>query len=261
MSLRLVVLVKQVADPEALVRVAGERELEVEPKLVTGFFDEVAVEAALRLKEAAGGTVTAVTVGSGKAVDALRRALAMGADRAIQVDDPALAGADGLAVARALAAVVRAEGADLVLCGRVSADVEAGLVGPAVAELLGVPHAMSAVGLELGADGRSVAVTRQIERGVEVVGLPLPALVGAQKGLAEPRVPKVMQVMKAGKAAVDRRDLAALGLGPEAARPATRLVRYEPPRRRGPVRMVEGEPPASVDALLKLLREEAKVIP
>ena len=258
--MKLLVLVKQVPDPEALVSVAGERALEIEAKLVTSFFDEIAVEQALRLREAAGGTVTAVTVGTGKAVDALRRALAMGADRAVQIDDPALAEADGMGVARALGAFARAEAPDLVLCGRVSGDVEAGLVGPVVAELLGCPHAMAVVGLELLEGGRELAVRRQLERGVEFLALPLPAVVGAHKGLCEPRVPKVMQVMKAGKASIERLDLAALDLVASDVAPTTELVRYEAPRRRGPVRMVEGEPGAAVDELVRLLRDEARVL-
>lgn len=259
--MRLFVLVKQVPDPEALVRVASQRELEVEAKLVTSFFDEIAIEQALRLRELAGGTVTAVTAGPRKAADAARRALAMGADAALHVDDPALAEADGFGVARALAAAISAAGgADLVLCGRVSGDVEAGLVGPAVAELLGVPQVMSVVELALGAGGTSLRVGRQIERGVEVLEVPLPAVIGVQKGLCEPRVPKVMQVMKAAKAKIETRDLAALGLGAAAVAPRARLERYEPPRQRGPVTLAQGDFPANVDDLLKLLRERARVI-
>jgi electron transfer flavoprotein beta subunit len=259
-ALRQFVLVKQVADPEALVRVRSDLELEVEAKGVTSFFDEIAVEQALRLKEQHGGTVVAVTVGAGRrASDAARRALAMGADEAIQVEDPALDEADGLGVARAIAATIRASGgADLVLCGRVSGDVEAGLVGPAVAEALGIPHVMSVV--ELRVDAGRLRVGRQVERGVEVLDLPLPAVIGAQKGLCEPRVPKVMHVMKAAKAKVVTRDLASLGLEPGDVAPASELVRYEPPRRRGPVVMAAGEFPANVDDLVRLLRDQARVV-
>jgi len=265
-GMRQFVLVKQVPDPEALVRVKAERELEIEAKGVTSFFDEIAIEQALRLRDLAGGTVTAITAGPRKAADAVRRALAMGADAGLQVDDPALAEADGLGVARVLAALIRAEGgADLVLCGRVSGDVEAGFVGPAVAELLGVPHVMSVVELALGgalADGAaSLRVGRQVERGVEVLEVPLPALIGVQKGLCEPRVPKVMQVMKAAKAKIETRDLAALGLDAAALAPMARLERYEPARQRGPVTMAEGDFPANVDDLVRLLRERARVIP
>ena len=259
MSFNQFVLVKQVPDPEVLVRLKGDRELEIEPKLVTNFFDEIALEQALRLQDQAGGSVTAVTVGSGKAADALRRALAMGADRAIQIDDPALAEADGLGIGLVIAALIRQEGgADLVLCGRVSGDEEAGLVGPVVAEALGVPHAMSVVELELGKG--SVKVSRQIERGVEVLELALPAVVGVQKGLCEPRVPKVMKVMKAAKAKLDVRSLASLSLSPEQVASRTELVRYESPHRREQVKMAAGDFPANVDELIRLLREEARVI-
>ena len=259
MSLNQFVLVKQVPDPEALVRVRGAQELEVEPKLITNFFDEIAIEQALRLRSQVGGTVTAVTVGSGKEVDAVRRALAMGVDKAIQIDDPALTTADGIGIGRALAALITEEGgAHLVFCGRVSADNEAGLVGPVVAECLGAAHAMSVVELELGQS--SVKVARQVERGVEVLDLPLPAVIGVQKGLCEPRVPKVMKVMKAAKAKIDSRDLAALGISADDVAPLTELVRYESPGKRGPVRMAAGDFPANVDDLVRMLRDEAKVI-
>lgn len=254
------VLVKQVPDPEALIRVAGEAELEVEAKGVTNFFDEIAIEQALRLRDELGGQVVAVTAGAGrKAADAVRRAIAMGVDGAIQVDDPALAEADGLGVARALAALIEREGgADLVLCGRVSGDLESGLVGPAVAEELGLGHVMSVI--ELAAGEGLLRVGRQVERGVEVLEVPLPAVIGVQKGLCEPRVPKVMKVMKAAKAKIDVRDLSALGLDAADVGARSRLVRYEPPRSRGPVTMAEGEFPANVDELVRLLREHARVI-
>ncbi len=257
---RQFVLVKQVPDTEALVRIRGDREIEVDAKGVTSFFDEIAIEQALRLRDQVGGTVTALTAGSGrKSADALRRALAMGTDAAIHIDDPLLAGADGLAIGRSLAALIRAEGgADLVLCGRVSADVEAGLVGPVVADAIDALHVMSVVELQLGTD--SLRVGRQVESGVEVLEVPLPAVIGCQKGLCEPRVPKVMKIMKAAKAKIDTRDLAALGLDAEEVAPTFELMRYEPPRQRGPVVMAEGDFPANIDELLRLLREEARVI-
>lgn len=254
------VLVKQVPDPEALVRIRGEADLEIEAKGVTSFFDEVAVEQALRIRDVVGGTVTAITAGPRKAADAVRRALAMGADQALQIDDPAIVEGDGLGIARALAALITNEGgADLVLCGRVSGDVEAGFVGPAVAEFLGMPHVMSVVELALG-EGGCIRLGRQIERGVEVLDVRLPAVIGVQKGLCEPRVPKVMKVMKAAKAKIETRDLEALGLDPSAVEPKTTLLRYESPRQRGPVTIVEGDFPSNVDALLRHLRDEAGVL-
>ncbi|MEW6486747.1 MAG: electron transfer flavoprotein subunit beta/FixA family protein [Thermodesulfobacteriota bacterium] len=254
--MKIAVLVKEVPDLEALVKVAeGGKSVEVEKKRCLNFFDEIAVEAALRVKQAAGGSVYAVSAGAGTGLDAARRALAMGADAAFLVDDPALAGADPLTVARALAGVCRREGFDLVLAGRQATDGEAGLVGPMVSELLGVPCATGVT--ELAVQSGAARVTRETDRGAEVLRVPLPALLTAEKGLCEPRVPQVMGLMKAMKAQVPKATLAELGV--EAA-PALAVQSYRGPAKRAPVKMVEGEPAVAAAQLVKLLREEAKVL-
>jgi electron transfer flavoprotein beta subunit len=254
--MKIAVLVKEVPDLEALVKVAeGGKSVEVEKKRCLNFFDEIAVEAALRAKQAAGGTVYAVSAGAGTGLDAVRRALAMGADAAFLVDDPALQGADSLTVARALAAVCKREGFDLVLAGRQATDDEAGLVGPMVAELLGIPCVVGITLLEVK-DG-AARVCRETDRGNETLSAPLPALLTAEKGLCEPRVPQVMGLMKAMKAQVPKASLAELGV--EAA-PAPIVAGYRGPARRPPVKMIEGEPAAAAARLVELLREEAKVL-
>lgn len=245
--MEIIVCVKQVADPEALVEVDADGRLDVENRWVTGFFDEVAIEQAVQLGAALGARVTAVTVGTGKATDALRRAIAMGAKRAIQVDDPAAAGLDGVGVARAIAAVLAGEPADLVLCGRASSDDEASSVAPALAQLLGLPLITEVVGLEIDGDG--LAAQRAIEGGTATSSCALPAVLAVGKGLVEPRVPKVTGVMKAMRAPIDRRSLADLGLEPSALQPAWRLVRHHRPPRRPDVTMIAGEPAEQVRSL------------
>jgi len=250
--MHIIVCVKQVADPEALVEVTGDGGLQVEDRWITSFFDEVAIERALQLRDAAGGELTAVTVGTGKATDALRRAVAMGANRAIQVDE---AVSDGIVVARALAAVVAAEGADLVLCGKASLDEEAGVVGPALAQVLGWPLLSDAVDLQV--DGGSAAATRVVETGRAVDRCALPAVVTAAKGLAEPRVPPVTGVMKAMRTPIDRRSLADLGVEETGA--GWIVDRHAPPPKRPPVQMIAGDFPGNVDALVGALREKGVV--
>jgi electron transfer flavoprotein beta subunit len=252
--MEIVVCVKQVADPEAIVEVNPDGTLQVENRWVTGFFDEVAVEQALQLRDRFGGQVTAVTVGTGKATDALRRAIAMGANRAIQVDDAAVAGLDNVGVARALAAVIRAESADLVLCGKASMDEEAGVVGPALAQCLGLPHVAEVVELELAEDGSGLTAARVVEGGRRSERCALPALITAGKGLAEPRVPPVTGVMKAMRAPIDRRSLADLGV--EAGAPAWTTLTHAPPTKRSPVQMAQGDFPADVHALVDTLRDK-----
>jgi len=256
------VLVKQVPDPEAIIKVKSESELEIENKYFTNFFDEIAIEAGLRLKEKLGGTVTVLTVDN-KKVDALRRGIAMGADDAIQVTDPALEGSDQFAIAKALAAYLKDKPFDLILAGRQAMDDDAGIVGPAVAELLEIPHVNAIIGLEVDDSQKGVKVIREVEGGKETLSCSLPALFTCQKGLYIPRIPKVMNVMKAIKSPIKKLDLAALGLsaadaGGQAAKMKVR--KYLPPPKRPPVKMIKEDFPENVKTLVKLLKEEAKVV-
>ncbi len=253
------VLVKQVPDPEAIVRVKSDSELEIENKYFTSFFDEVAIEAGLRTKEKFGGRVTVVTADNRK-VDALRRGISMGADEAIQIADPALEGADPFTVARVLAAYLKDKAYDLILTGKQAMDDDAGIVGPAVAECLGIPHVHSVVGLEVDPQKREAKVAREVENGREHLLCPLPALITCQKGLFTPRIPQVMNVMKAMKAQIKKVDLPSLGLNPSEMHPFIKIERYLPPPKRPPVRMIQEDFPENVKILVKRLREEAKVI-
>lgn len=254
--MKIAVLAKEVPDLEAQVKVVdGGQGLDIEKRRVLNFFDEIAVEAALKLKESVGAEPYAVTAGAGTGIDAARRALAMGVPTAYIIDDPALADASPLTVARALAAFVRREGFDLIIAGKQATDDEAGLVGPMVAELLGIPCVVGITKLELS--DSSLLVSRRTDQGTEKYEVPLPALVTAEKGLFEPRVPAVTGVMKAMKAKIDRFSLADLGVEAE---PALKVIKYEPPAKRSGVKMIPGEPAEAAAELVRLLREEAKVL-
>ncbi len=260
--MEIYVLVKQVPDPEALIKVKSDLELEIENKYFTNFFDEIAVEAGLRLKEKFGGKVTVLTLDI-RRVDALRRGISMGADEAIHITDPALEGADSFGIARTLSAYLKDKPFDLILTGRQAMDDDAGIVGPAVAECLGIPHVHSILGLEVDDTKKEARVIREVENGKESLICPLPALFTCQKGLFTPRIPLVMNVMKAMKAQIKKVDLASLGLSPaEVGAPASKIKvqRYLPPPKRPPVKMIKEDFPENVKTLVKLLREEAKVI-
>ncbi len=258
--MEIFVLVKQVPDPEAIVRVKSDSELEIENKYFTNFFDEIAIEAGLKLKEKFGGKVTVLTVDN-KKVDALRRGIAMGADEAIQITDPALEGANPFVVAKALAAFLKDKPHDLILAGRQAMDDDAGIVGPAVAELLRIPHVNAIIGLEVDDPKKEAKVIREVENGKETLSCPFPVLFTCQKGLNTPRIPLVMNVMRAMKAQIRRVDLAALGLSAaDLDLPSAKVRKYSPPPKRPQVRMIKEDFPENVRILVKLLKEEAKVI-
>ncbi len=254
--MKVAVLAKEVPALEAQGKVAaGGASLDIEKRKVLNFFDEIAVEAALKLKESAGAEAYAVAAGAGTGIDALRRALAMGIPGAFQIDDPALAEANPLTVARVLAAFLQKEGFDLVIAGKQATDDEAGLVGPMVAEILGIPCVVGVTGLE-ASDG-SITVTRHTDTGTEKYEVPLPALITAEKGLFEPRVPAVTGVMKAMKAKIDKYSLADLGV--EAA-PEIKVLGYQPPAKRAAIKMIPGDPAEAAAELVRLLRDEAKAL-
>jgi len=258
--MEIFVLVKQVPDPEAIVKVKSDSELEIENKYFTNFFDEIAVEAGLKLKEKFGGKVTVLTVDNRRA-DALRRGISMGADEAIQITDSALEGVNPFAVAKTLAAFLKDKPFDLILAGRQAMDDDSGIVGPAVAELLGIPHVNSIIGLEVDDQKKEAKVIREVENGKEILSCSLPALFTCQKGLNTPRIPLVMNVMKAMKAQIKKVDLASLGLSaPDIDLPSAKVQKYFPPPKRPPVRMIKDDFPENVKTLVKLLKEEAKVI-
>jgi electron transfer flavoprotein beta subunit len=257
----ILVLVKQVPDTEAIIRAQSDTELDIENKYALNFFDEFAVEEALRIKEKSGeGKVTVITLGSKKATDALRRGIAMGADEAFQIGDPALEEVDGYVTATTLAKFIEGQDYDAILCGKQAIDDDSGALGPALAQLLGIPYLTSIVELEIAADKKKARAAREIEGGREIVTCPLPALFTAQKGLNEPRIPQVAGVMKAMKAQIQKIDLEALGLSPEDVRPKTKILKFYPPGKRPPVKMIEEEFPKNVEVLVKLLREQEKVI-
>jgi len=260
----IVVLVKRVPDSEAQVQVKPDGSgVNVEERYGMNFFDSLAVEEALRIKEKHGGKVTAISLGPSASVEVLRTAIAMGVDEAVLLEDEALQGGDEYAAARALAAAVKTMPHDLVLCGREAFDDSSGVVGPLVAQFLGIPSVTMVTKVEVMPEGGKVKVEREAEGGKEILSVSLPALLTAQKGLNEPRVPPVMGVVKAMKAEVKRLGLGDLGLKPEDVGKAgskVEVLRYvEPPKRRA-VKYIKGEPQEMVKELIELLKTEARAL-
>jgi electron transfer flavoprotein alpha subunit len=175
-------------------------------------FDARAVSAAAALRAAHGGEVVALTMGPPVAREAIAEALALGADRGVHLCDPALAGSDTLATARALAAALRREAPDLVLLGRASVDAETGQVGPEVAELLDLPQATDVRAIAVDAAARTFDAEREVDDGFETVRGPLPALLTVAEDVAEERFPSRADRQAAAAKPVADVDLAALGV-------------------------------------------------
>jgi electron transfer flavoprotein beta subunit len=260
--MKIVVAVKQVPDTATQVKISGGDPKAIDTAGITWIvspYDEFAVEEALRIKEKRGqGEVVAVSLGPDRVKEALRSVLAMGCDRAIHVNDPALANADTLLTAQALAAVIKQEQPALVICGRQAIDDDMGAVAAQVAELLGWPAASWIMEEAIDGDGKSIRIGRQVEGGLEVFELPLPAVVSAQKGLNEPRYPTLKGIMGAKKKEIKDVKAAELGVTPGAPQLAVKNLEALPPR--PPGRVISGEVKDAVKELVRALREEAKAI-
>jgi electron transfer flavoprotein beta subunit len=257
--MKIVVCVKQVPDTETRIRIAdaGGGLQESDINWIVSPYDEFAIEEALRQKEKHGGEVVLVSLGPERAQQALRTGLAMGADSALHLKDPALDAADTLGVARALAGAIRTLGAvDLVLTGQQGVGGDNSQVPGLLAELLDMPQVTMAVKLEI-ADGKA-SVEREIEGAHETWEASLPCLVSAQKGLNEPRYASLKGIMAAKKKPIQALDANAVGL--PGVQPKTRLEKLELPPARPGVKMIPGDPAAQAKELLRLLHEEAKVI-
>jgi len=251
--MEILVLLKQTFDTEAKVTVKDGRILDDDVTLVINPYDEYAVEEALRIREAVGGTVTVVSVGAERVDEALRRALAMGADEAVAITPPE--NADEVVVASLLAAWAKGKNFDLILAGNVSVDTGAGQTALRVAELLGLPHVAAALKVEIG--GGTATVHRDAEGDTEVVSVPLPALITAQQGLNEPRYPSVPGIMKAKRKQIAR--IAAADLGADTT-PRTAVTSVYQAEQNRLNRMISGTPEEQARELVRLLRTEAKVV-
>lgn len=203
-----------------------------------------ALEEGLRLTEKHGGTVTIVTIGISDATIGIRNALAMGAASAIHLLDDALAGSDTLGTAKALAAAIKKETFDLVICATESSDSYSGIVPGQLAQLLGVPPLTFAK--EITVEGNRITIKRQSEGGYDIVEAELPALVSVTSGINEPRYPQLKGIMAAKKKEIKKYTAADLGLGPDqvgstAAREKVLTVGRPPARQTGKIITDEGD--------------------
>jgi electron transfer flavoprotein beta subunit len=262
--LNIVVCVKQVPDTEQPIRARADGAGIEESGLnwILNYYDEHAVEEALRLKEKHGGAVTVVAAGPARATEALRTALAMGADDAVLLSDAALDGADGIGVARALANVIATLPYDVILAGRLATDDNAAVVGAAIAEFLDLPQATAISKLEV--DGDAATVARELEGGSETLRVGLPALFTVERTINEPRYPTLPGIMKAKRKEIRTLTLESVGLdaeavGADAAR--SRYVKFEaPPKRQAGQVVTATAPEEAAAAIVAFLQNDAKII-
>jgi len=248
--MKLAVCINHVPDTATKINIAADGKTidRVGVTYIIGPYDEFALEECLRLKEKNGGDVTAISLGGDSHKETLRKALAMGADKAVLLKDDSAR--DSFAVARALADYLKEISPDVVFFGKQSVDYDDGAVGVMVAEMLGMPSVSVCVKLEI-VNGKATA-EREIEGGREVVEATLPAVFTAQKGLNEPRYPSLKGIMGAKSKPIEERPASVVA-------GKTELIKMEKPPAKAGGKIV-GTDASAVPELVRLLHEEAKVI-
>ncbi|MCR8962014.1 electron transfer flavoprotein subunit beta/FixA family protein [Brevibacillus halotolerans] len=255
--MKILVAMKQTFDTEEKIIIQDGLISDDGVETIINPYDEYAIEEAIKLRDDLGGEVIVMTVGKDGAEKELRTALAMGADRAVLVDDESLFG-DEYTTAKVLAAVAKKEGFDLILGGQMAVDSGAGQGGPRLAEELSINHVSTAVKIDI--EGTTVRVERDVEGDTEVVETSLPVLITAQQGLNEPRYPSLPGIMKAKKKPLDRLSADDLGLTEEEVASKTEIVYQYVPEKKEAGRILSGDIPSQVAEVVQLLRNEAKVI-
>ena len=250
--MKIAVCVSHVPDTATRIKIGADRK-SIDSNGVTYIinpYDEFAVEEALKIKEKIGGDsiVFAISVGTDANKETIRKALAMGVDEGILLKDESQR--DSFAIAKALAEEIKALGCELVFCGKQSVDFDDSITGQILSEMLGYNSVSVAVDFKL--DGNKITAEREIEGGKEVVETELPAVVTAQKGLNEPRYASLKGIMAAKKKTITEKAAAA-------ADNYTEIIDMNLPSSKQPGRIL-GTDSTAVAELVKLLREEAKVI-
>ncbi len=248
--MKIAVCVSHVPDTATKVNIGADGKT-IDPNGVTYIvnpYDEFAIEEALKAKEKLGGEVVAISVGRESNKETLRKALAMGADSAVLLKDENQR--DSFGIAKALAEEIKSQNAELVFFGKQSVDYDNSITGQLTAELLGYNSVSVVVGLEI--DGSKIRAEREIEGGKEIVETSLPAVISAQKGLNEPRYASLKGIMQAKKKTIEEKDAAASEILVEVIE-----MKKPAPKQAG---KIVGTDASAVQELVRLLREEAKVI-
>lgn len=252
--MKVVVCAKQIPDPAAPYHLDPETHfLERPTDQILDDTDRYGVEMGLQVAEQTEGSVTLVSMGPAGNLQGIRQALAMGADKAIVVDDDTLRGADSWVTAQVLAAAIQKEGFDLVIAGTESTDGYSGILPQQLAELLGVPSLTFAKHLER--DGDTIRIQRQTGYGYDLVEAPIPVLITVTSGVVEPRYPTFKGIMAAKKKPIEQMSAADLGVTPA---PTQEILEVSPAPARAAGEVIEDEGEAHL-RIIEVL-EQAKVI-
>lgn len=261
--MNVVVLIKRVPDTETKIQVKNGKVVTDGISWIISPYDEYGVEEALRLIEKYTGKVTLLCLGPEEAKETIRKGLALGADEAIHLNDPAFLGGDASTTAKVLAAALKKMQYDIVFAGKQAVDEDNAQVGQRVAELLGLPEVNSVIKIDLAEDKKSARLTREVDGDRDIAETSLPAIITTQQGLNEPRYPSLKGIMGAKKKPIKDWKAADIGIDPAtvgAAGSKLEVVQIDPPPARPPGKIIPGEPAVAAKELVRLLHEEAKVI-
>lgn len=257
--MKIVVCLKQVPDMESKFKIVDDKKVdESQIAFKINDFDNYAVEAALQLKEKLGGEVVIVSAGPDRAAKDIRQAFAMGADWGIHISDQAVLDGDSFVVASALAKAIEGiDGVDLVMTGVQTEDLQAGVTGVMIADMLNMPHCTNVVKIDT-ADGKAFTLNRELEGGLnEVMELGGPAVLTVQSGINDPRYPTLPGIMKAKKKQLDVKSGADLGVS---AASKTEFIKMFIPVADSMAEIIQGAPEEAAGKLVDKLKNEAKVI-
>lgn len=256
--MKFYVCIKQVPDVDAPIQIKDGNLIQDTDRMVLNAYDASAVEEALVLAEEHDGEVEVVLVGPDKAKETIRKALAMGADKATHIttgDDVAY---DSAVYAKILATFFKDKEYDVLSCGKQSQDTDAGLAGSMIAQHLDLPYATNAVGLSV--EDSELVVKRQGDSGQEIIGLPQPCLVTCSNDMNEPRIPSLKGIMQSKRKPMETLSLSDMNLDESDLSAKTKVTGYMEKPEREPGQKFEGEPDELAQKVAQLLDEEANVI-
>ncbi len=262
--MKIIVCLKQVLDTASAIHIEKGRVVSPGSSRIINPYDEFAIEEAVRIKEKKPDTeITILSLGPEEYKDSIKKALAMGADKAIHLLDPQFDNLDAYAVATILARSINNIPFDLILCGRQAVDVDRAQTGPILATFLDIPFMTVVTAVKFSADFQRATVTRQVEGGSETRDLALPLLLTCQKGLNDPRLPSLKGIMAAKKKQVLTLSAEDIGftngvLNIEPNRVVEENLCLPPERKKGII--LEGTDEEVCGNLVRLLREEEKII-